>query len=301
MSKIIQALEKAKKEGGLQQTAGAVDERETLGPLVSAPETAAPAQPVRERKRRSRRRPVLVTAKALDPEVLRAADPHLDALHRPMSVAAEQYRALRQRLEGLSAEAGMRTIAITSAAKGEGKSLTAVNLAATLAQDATRHILLVDADLRRPHVHELLGLGLSPGLGEYLQGTVPREAVIRETPFFGLCVATAGAVQGHPAELLASPEWEEFIARSRAEFDYVIVDTPPLHPVSDVPFLAASVDGVLVVVRAGKTSKSLLKQTLETLPPGKVLGTVLNRVESLTGRFGYGSNYGPAGYYYGYS
>jgi len=300
MSKIIQALEKAKKEGGLQQTAGALEERETLGPLISASEASAPAPPQRERKRR-RRRPVLVTAKALDPEVLRSVDPHLDALHRPMSVAAEQYRSLRQRLEGLSAEAGVRTIAVTSAAKGEGKSLTAVNLAATMAQDATRHILLVDADLRRPHVHDLLGLGLSPGLCEHLQGALPREAVIRETPFFGLCVATAGSAQGHPAELLASPEWEEFIARSRADFDYVIVDTPPLHPVSDVPFLATSVDGVLVVVQAGKTSKSLLKQTLETLPPGKVLGTVLNRVESLTGRFGYGSNYGPSGYYYGYS
>mgnify|MGYP005845860945 CR=1 FL=1 len=300
MSKIIQALEKAKKEGGLEQTAGALEERETLGPVVSAPEEAAPPRPVRERRRRSRR-PALVTAKALGPEILRGVDPHLDALHRPMSVAAEQYRSLRQRLEGLSAEAGVRTIAVTSAAKGEGKSLTAVNLAATLAQDATRRVLLVDADLRRPRVHELLGLGLSPGLGEHLLGALPRETVIRETPFFGLCVATAGTVQGHPAELLASPEWEEFIARSRAEYDYVIVDTPPLHPVSDVPFLATSVDGVLVVVRAGKTSRSLLKQTLETLPPGKVLGTVLNRVESLTGRFGYGSGYGPYGYYYGYS
>ncbi len=289
MSKILKALEKAGKEGALEP-----------GPAVAAEAAVAAPQPptagVPGRPARRRRRTGVVVTQPPDPEALKGVDPHVVALHKPMSVIAEQYRGLRSRIERANLDGRIQTLVITSAFKGEGKSVTAANLAAVLAQDATKAVLLVDADLRRPRIHRLLGLPGTPGLGDLLHGRAALEEVVRTTPFYGLSVITAGAVEGHPAELLASPEFEDFIARVRTQYDYIILDTPPLHPISDVNFVADAVDGILLVVRAHKTHRGLVKQAVDAVPREKLLGTVLNRVESL--RSGYGYGYGGAGYYY---
>lgn len=296
MSKIAEALEKAQGEGTLTQTVRVSTDREALTP----PETGAGKPERRGHPRDGARKPREVAPTGvLDPAVLSGVDPHLDALHQPLSLASEQYRSLRNRLERRNSEGNLRAIGVTSAGKGEGKSLTSANLAAVMAQDSTKRVVLVDADMRRPSLHRLLGVSLSPGLAELLEGKVGEEGVVRLTPFFGLHVVTAGEVGGHPAELLASSELSQWIARARGRFDYVIVDTPPLHPLSDVSFLSESLDGLILVVMANKTSRSLLRQAAEGLPPEKILGTVFNRVDRLTGSgygYGYGYGYGKEGY-----
>ena len=155
----------------------------------------------------------------------------------------------------------------------------------------------MDADLRRPKAHVLLNAQNDCGLADYLQGSADREAILHPTEYFGLTLVSAGNTTGHPSELLASTGFREALAHWSTEFDYIIVDTPPLHPISDVSFLMGSVDGVLLVVQANKTSKAVVKQAVESLPPNKVLGAVLNRSEEF--RRGFGYKYG-GGYYYGY-
>ncbi len=290
MSKILKALEKAKRDVVTERTA----------PVVEPPVVPAPREPGRRpgKSLRHRKRPSHVLAtRTIDPGVLRGVDPHVETLHKPMSVVSEQYRAMRNRIERLNFDGRIQSIVVTSATKGEGKTVTATNLAVVLAQDATKNVLLVDADLRRPKVHKVLSVDMTPGLGDLLLGRATAAAVVQATPYFGLSVVAVGTVEGHPSELLASPEFEDFIAAMRAEYDYIVLDTPPLHPISDVNFLADTVDGVVLVVRAGKTHRGLLKQATESLPAEKLLGTVLNRTESL--RSGYGYGYG-SGYYYKY-
>jgi capsular exopolysaccharide synthesis family protein len=298
MSKIIEALEKAKREGTMDRSVTTIDERDTLVPLpregAVVREPAGPGH----RRRKHRSHGHLMVAQEMDPELLRNVEAHVDVLLNPMSVVSEQYRALRSRIERLNFEGKIQTLALTSAAKGEGKSLTALNLALVMAQDGTKDVLLVDADLRRPKLHKLLGLEPSPGLGDFFRGGASAQEIVRRTPFFGLAVTTAGSVGGHPGELLASPEFEEWVAVLRSEFDYIFFDTPPIHPVSDVNFLAPSVDAILLVVRAGKTPRGLVKHAAETLPAGKLVGSILNRAENVGPGYGYG--YRKGDYYYKY-
>ncbi len=121
-------------------------------------------------------------------------------------------------------------------------------------------------------------------------------APIQETPFFGLCVVTAGESEGHPSELLAGDAFREFLGEQRRNFDHIIIDTPPLNPISDVAFLSEAVDGVILVVRAHKTDKGLLTRSVASLPEGKVLGALLNRADGVQGGYGNGKD----GYYRGY-
>ncbi|MDF1555490.1 MAG: CpsD/CapB family tyrosine-protein kinase [Deferrisomatales bacterium] len=290
MSKIIEALERARQDGTLDPMVEAVDERGTLAPVSlrdRAPRVAAPREVGDVRK--------LLDDVALDPAVLRDIDPFLVTLHQPMSVVAEQYRALRNRIERLSRQDGLQVLGITSSVKGEGKSLTATNLAAVMAQGAAKRVLLVDADLRRPKIDKLIAVHRSPGLADYLQGEAEWDDLFQHTPYYGLDVVGAGETRGHPSDLLAGPAMQEFIAQCRRQYDYIIFDTPPLLPISDVNFLVELLDGVALVVRANKTGRGLLKQAADSLPEGKILGTLLNRAQSM--RQGYGYGYGKGGYY----
>lgn len=292
MSKIIEALEKARRDGGVGVAVGAVEERDTLAPVRQrAPRDTTGRAALFPRVTREATSP-----RVLEPAALQGVDPHVEVLHRPMSVVSEQYRALRSQVERRCADKRVSSIAVTSAVKGEGKSLTAVNLAAVLAQDSSKAVLLVDADMRAAKVHQLLGLPVAPGLAECLQGTAGPEAIIRRTEFFGLSVVTAGELVGHPAELLASEGFRDFSAYVAGSFDYVIFDCPPVFPISDVNFLTESVEGVLLVVQALKTPKRLLERAMEGFSKGKLLGVVLNRAEVIGGK--YRGKKGDYGYYY---
>jgi capsular exopolysaccharide synthesis family protein len=170
-------------------------------------------------------------------------------------------------------------IAITSPGPGDGKSITAVNLAGALAQSHDARVLIIDADLRGPSVAEYLGLGrvVSPGLAEAIaDDALELTGVVRFLHGFNLAVVPAGAPQASPYELLNSARLERLLADARRQYDFVLVDTPPLLPFPDSRVLSRLVDGFLVVVAAHRTPRRLVNDALSLLDKSKVSGVVFN-------------------------
>jgi protein-tyrosine kinase len=203
-------------------------------------------------------------------------DHHLVAALAPTSLAAEQYRSLRTRLKRAEGSRNVRTIAITSPAKGDGKSLTAANLALTMAQEFQQRVLVVDADLRRPTIHRLFGLDDGPGLADVLMNVAELDQALVSLPEYHLTVLPAGAPPNHPAELLGSATMRRVLDALRTRFDRILIDVPPVAPLADFHVLAPMVDGLLMIVRAGITPKPAIERALSGLDTSKVLGLVLN-------------------------
>jgi capsular exopolysaccharide synthesis family protein len=193
------------------------------------------------------------------------------------SVSVEQYRRLAATLHGLQVGSGLRTIMVTSALPRDGKTLTTTNLALTLSESYRRRVLLIDADLRRPSIHEVFGLsnnvGLSDGLRGGAEGALP---VIQVSPM--LTVLTAGAPDHNPMAGLTSERMASVLKEASARFDWVLLDTPPIGLISDARLLAGLVDGVLLVVGAGSTDYAAVNKTVKELGRDRILGVVLNRV-----------------------
>jgi capsular exopolysaccharide synthesis family protein len=194
----------------------------------------------------------------------------------PKSHAAEQYRQLRTRLAHAEGANNLRTVLVTSPQKGEGKSVTAANLALTMAQELQRRVVLVEADLRKPSLQELLGLPPGLGLAEYLAGACELRDALKFLPDHNLTVLPAGAAPTNPAELLGSTAMRRMLDQLRTRFDRVILDAPPVLPLADVAVLAPIVDGTLLVVRAGVTPKPAIENALRAFDSSRLLGIVLN-------------------------
>jgi capsular exopolysaccharide synthesis family protein len=203
-------------------------------------------------------------------------NPLLVAGLAPKSLAAEQYRQLRTRLAHADGAQNLRTVLVTSPQKGEGKSITAANLALTMAQELQRRVAIVEADLRKPSLRHFFGLPAGPGLSEYLTGAAELRDVMRFLPEFNLIVIDAGLAPANPAELLGSTAMRRLLDHLRARFDRVILDTPPVLPLADVAVLAPLVDGALMVVRAGVTPKPAIENALRAFDSSRLLGVVLN-------------------------
>ncbi len=191
----------------------------------------------------------------------------------PRSV--EQYRRLAARLHLSQAERGTRTVMVTSAAVGEGKTLTATNLALTLSESYKRRVLLIDADLRRPWVHELLRVPNMSGLNDGIRSGVDRKVPLIAVSEY-LSVLTAGRPDPDPMSVLASDRMRRVLADASRSFDWVIVDTPPVGLLSDAHLLASLVDTVLLVVRAGTTPLRSMRQAVDAIGRERILGVVLN-------------------------
>lgn len=215
----------------------------------------------------------------------------------PHSQIAEAYRVLRTRLLYSTPKEGTPILVITSPASGEGKTTTASNLAIALSQLGLK-ILLVDCDLRKPKIHEAFHLAQYPGLSEFLIGRISFEDVTRPTEIPGLWVTTSGAAPPNPADLLQSSAMKEFLKRAGSKFDRVLLDCPPIIPITDAVILAAVAGRVLAVVRSGKTPRHALHRLNEACleVDARVLGVVLNDVSdrTITTYYGYSS------YRYGY-
>jgi capsular exopolysaccharide synthesis family protein len=203
-------------------------------------------------------------------------DQLLVAALAPTSLAAEQYRSLRTRLKRAENGRGLRAIAVTSPAKGDGKSITAANLALTMAQEFQQRVLLLDADLRRPTVHRLFGLGDGPGLADVLMNVADLDQALVSLPDYHLTVLPAGIPPSRPAELLGSAAMRRLLDTLRTRFDRILIDVPPVAPLADLHVLAPMVDGLLMIIRAGITPKPAIERALSGLDPSKVLGLVLN-------------------------
>lgn len=211
------------------------------------------------------------------------------------SHVAEAYRALRSSIMFAALDQPVRRLLVTSANKSEGKTLTSVNLATAMALDGKR-VILVDADLRRPHVHATLQLPGAPGLSEVLVGVKTVEEVLHPTDTENFRAICGGAIPPNPAELLGSPAFDRLMADLEAHADVIIFDSPPCVPVTDPLLLAARMDGVVLVVQVGQTRRAAIRHVEEQLrrARARVLGVVFNRFEQR--KHGYYHHYG-YGYY----
>ena len=210
------------------------------------------------------------------------------------SGALEQYRKLAATLHHAQSERGIQVVMTASSLPGEGKSLTAVNLALTLSESYHRRVLLIDADLRRPTVQRLFGLTNLNGLDEGLKAEHDRPMPIVQLSD-RLYVLPAGRPDPDPLSGLTSERMQRLVAQARSAFDWVVIDTPPVTLLPDANLLAACVDGVLLVVRAGKAPFQLVKRTVDTLGHDRILGVVMNAVD-----YAHDRNAGGYYEYYGY-
>jgi capsular exopolysaccharide synthesis family protein len=205
----------------------------------------------------------------------------LITLSRPQSQMSESYRALRTSLLLTSLGAPPKTILITSALPQEGKTTTSINTATVLAQKGTR-VLLIDADLRRPSIHKMLGIGPRAGLSNVLTGgTTLQDATVRSTLLPNLFILPAGTPPPNPAELLASSQMMDLLAELREQYDHIVVDTPPTLSVTDAVVLSTRADAVVLVIRSGQTTKPALRRSRDILAQvnARVAGVLLNAVD----------------------
>ena len=214
------------------------------------------------------------------------------AITEPAHTAVESYRGLRTNLQFLGLDRAIRVIQLTSSMAGEGKTTTSTNLAVVLAQ-AGHRVALVDADLRRPRVHEVFGVPQTPGFTDLLLGMDANE-VVNQVDIDGgnrLSVYASGTIPSNPSEMLSGRRVSQLLNEMGGHYDYVIVDSAPVLPVSDSVALAGSVDGVLVVAHAGRVTEADVAETVERLDRigAPILGLVLNQATNASkGSYAYG-------------
>ena len=227
----------------------------------------------------------MVPHEADDPQAAGARFP-LVIFDAPYSMAAEEFRKLRTRLQHMASLDTTRSILVTGAGAGDGKTTVACNLAAGLALNG-RRILLVDANFRRPELHKVFGLDNAQGFGDVLNVPESMESVVRDTPIPNLSVVTTGAKPANVTELLESQLLIDFIERALDEYDHVVFDSGALLMASETLALAPRVDGVVTVARARSNTRGVLQRMRDTLRQVKAehLGVVLNAVRSQAGGY----------------
>lgn len=211
---------------------------------------------------------------------------------RSLDTIADSYRALRTRLLRLRTAQGLRSVVITSATQGEGKTLTSFNLALCCAQLQDMRVLLIDGDMRSRGLTRLLESPEGPGLSDVLSGQCEPQDAILATDSPNLYVMGSGSPSLPSAELLASARWQELINWCNETFKITLVDSPPALSLTDVELITAACDGVLMVVRAQQTKRDLLQKCARQLDSKKLLGVVYNAAENASREYdySYGSN-----------
>jgi protein-tyrosine kinase len=208
----------------------------------------------------------------------------------PRALGTEEFRTLRSRLCQIRKRQRLQKLLISSAMPSEGKTFVAANLAQAFARQKGRRVLLIDADLRWSRLHLSLGAPLRPGLSDYLRGEMDEFQILQLGPWENLFFVPGGEKVSNPAELLANGRLKQLLLRLEGAFEWIVIDSPPAVPVADASVVAEVCDGVLLVVRAAKTSLDMALKARQEFQSKSLLGVVLNDVYA-------GSSYGP--YYYG--
>jgi non-specific protein-tyrosine kinase len=219
------------------------------------------------------------------------------ALAEPRSQVAEAFRSLRTNIQFASVDRPLHTLLITSPTPAEGKSTVAVNLGAVIAQGG-RRVAILDADLRRPRIHSLIGLPNRRGMSElFVEPALHLDGALQKSGTEGLLVLTSGESPPNPAELLGSEKMSEIISLVAGQVDLIVIDSPPVIAVTDSSVLAPRVDGVLLVFKPGVTQMGAARQTVDQLQRlgANLIGVVLNEVDLRRSRYYY-SHY--RGYYH---
>jgi len=223
--------------------------------------------------------PFLGPVPILEPKETGPRARDLIALKEPKSVYAEAYRAVRTSILFSSPDNPPRVFAVTSAGQQEGKSLTAINLAITMA-GSDKKVLLIDADMRKPRLHKVFDIGNKFGLSNLIGGSPDVSLALSRTKVPTLMVMPSGPVPPNPSELLGSVRMHKFLVQLSAKFDVIILDTAPLIAVTDATVLATQVDGVILVIKSGATRRKILQRAVKQLEDvqAKIIGAVLNQV-----------------------
>jgi len=241
------------------------------------------------------------TAKSTGPtspvQNLQIDHPMIFTYNDPRSPIAEEFRKIKTSIVNMVRQGeGKKSLMITSSLSGEGKSLTAINLAITLAQEYDHTVLLIDADLRKPSIHKYFHLSPKAGLADCLCDGTDLSSVMIRTSIGKLSFVPAGREVENPAELLGAQRMKALVqeVKNRYPDRFIIIDSPPVLPVAETRSLSTYVDGVLFVIRQGAVSRRHIDDALNALHRKKVIGLVYNsiRTESLSGRYHY--------YYHGY-
>ncbi len=277
MGEISDALKRAR--DGALQTPGFAPGRDRLEPLVVPPRDATTAQSISSEQ---------------------AGDWHSRCvLVDPRSGHAESYRHFAIRLQRAMKERGARSVVVTSAARGEGKTTTACNLALASASMASgRRIALVEFDLRRPALAGALGIASQIGIDKILRGQATVSEACIHTQLADLDVYLGGPPSANPLDAISSPKTTAFLRELARQYDLIIVDAPPVLPVPDVPMLIASVDAALLVARSGMSRRAAVREAVEVLGGAKIVGAFLNeattpRHRRYSGYYGYGEPASP--------
>lgn len=223
-----------------------------------------------------------------------AVAPDLHIHREPKSLIAECVRAIRTNLLFMSPDKPFRRMLVTSSGPQEGKSTTAINLGIAMAQSGNR-VLLIDTDMRRPRLHKAFGVPNDVGVSSLVVGEGTLDAAIKSTEVPGLFIMPCGPIPPNPAELLHTQAFGELLEKLDGRFDRVLLDSPPVGAVADAVVLATRVDGVVMVLKAGKTNRDVAKRTVRALSDVKapIFGAVLNDVDLQRSKYG--------DYYYGYA
>lgn len=275
MGKIHDALEKSGRANDLK--------------VVSAVDSTPAREPAGKKEVEVMKTPTVAKKKS---PAFGEIDPHLITYHDPASVEAEIFKILRTNILFPKTGHPPRTIMVTSAIPGDGKSFVAANLAISIAQGIEEHVLLMDCDMRRSSIHSRFGYrDTVPGLSDYLSNKQPLENVLKKTVVDKLTLLPGGKPPHNPAELLSSQAMKDLLKETRERYKdrYIIVDSPPPQLTAETSALAKTVDAIIVVVKYDSTPKDLVKELIEKMGREKVIGVVMNgyRVPT-TERYGYG-------------
>ena len=209
-------------------------------------------------------------------------DPRIVPFYEPGSPVAEQFRTLRTHLLALESGKPIKAVTITSAINGEGKTISSINLAVSMAHDLNKkRILLIDADLRRSRIHKYLGINPETGLSDLLaDGVNPDEAFVN-IGINNLTILPAGKTPHNPAELLGSIKFRNLLSLLKEKYDYIIIDSPPVVPVTDAGLIGAQTDGVIMIIQAGRTQEGVVKHAVSLLKQAhaKQLGYILTNIQ----------------------
>jgi receptor protein-tyrosine kinase len=226
-----------------------------------------------------RKRPLapLVPAPPDEARRIPAEREELAVLHDPQGSIAEQYRRLRNSILVLNPDRASRTILLTSAVRGEGKSVATLNLALALVEMQRTRVIVIDGDVRAPSIERYLGLPRRQGITEMLTGLLPLKAAIRQTSIEGLDVLAAGERPENPMEVLNLDRIKSVLHTLKREYDYVLIDTPPTLNLNDPSMLGSIADGIILVVRLGQTPRHMVEHAQNVLENlgGNILGMCL--------------------------
>jgi len=212
-------------------------------------------------------------------------DNHIDknmvTLLKPQSFEAEQFKILRTNLLFPSSGKSPRTIMVTSSVPDEGKSLIAANLAISIAQSIQEYVLLIDCDIRRPCVHTQFGFGAVPGLSDHLSKGIPISSLILKTKVNKLSILPGGTLLHNPSELVSSQKMSKLLQEVKYRYSdrFIVIDSPPPKLTAESSALSRQVDGVLLVIEYGRTSREMVSDLVNTIGKEKILGVVFNKLD----------------------